>query len=186
MGLKGYVVKHPLNILTEEEVKRIHYGALEVMEKTGAVFHHKRALEILGDAGCDVDGDKELVRFPNYLVEEPLGKCPRRVLLKDMTPEYDVVIGDPYVHFTSCIAMDMLDFETMGRKTPTVQDHINLNKVLDYLDEVHLIYGPYTQVGGVADMCMHPERFNIQVKHTSKPIMAAGVLGNEIWAIKMA
>ncbi len=186
MGLKGHVIKHPLNILTEEEVKRIHYGTLEVMERTGVVFHHKRALEILGDAGCDVDGDKELVRFPNYLVEESLRKCPRRVLLKGMTPEYDVVIGDPYVHFASCIAMDMLDLETMDRKTPTVQDHIDLTKVLDYLDEVHLVYGQYTRIEGVADMCIHPERFNIQLKHTSKPSITAGVFGNEIWTIKMA
>jgi len=104
MGLNGYVVKRPLNILTEEEVKRIHYGALEVMEKTGVVFQHKRALEILGDAGCKVDTDKELVRFPNYLVEECLKKCPRRVLLKGRIPEYDVVVGDPYVHFASGIA----------------------------------------------------------------------------------
>ncbi len=184
MGLKGHVVKHPLNILTEEEVKRIHYGALEVMERTGVVFHHKRALEILGDAGCDVD--KERVRFPNYLVEESLGKCPRRVLLKGMTPEYDVVVGDPYVHFASCIAMDTLDIQTMDRKTPAVQDYINMTKVLDYLDEVHLNSGPYTHIEGVADMCIHPERFHIAVKHTSKPFITSGVFGNEVWTIKMA
>lgn len=186
MGLEGYVVKRPLNILTEEEVKRIHYGALEVMERTGVVFHHKRALEILGDAGCDVDGDKELVRFPNYLVEESLRKCPRRVLLKGITPEYDVVVGDPYVHFASCIAMDTLDLETMDRKTPPVQDNINMTTVLDYLDEVHLNSGPYTHIESVADMCIHPERFNMAVKHTSKPIITAGVFGNETWVIKMA
>jgi len=186
MGLKGYVVKHPLNILTEEEVKRIHYGALEVMEKTGVVFHHKRALEILGDAGCDVDGDKELVRFPNYLVEESLRKCPRRVLLKGRTPEYDVVIGDPYVHFASCIAADTLDLKTMERKTPTVQDHIDFAKVLDYLDEVHLNSGEYTNIKGVADRCMHPERFAMALKHSSKPLISAGVFGNETYVIKMA
>ena len=74
MGLKGHIVKRPLNILTEEEVKRIHYGALEVMGKTGVVFQHKKVLEILGNAGCQVDNEKELVRFPNYLVEECLKK----------------------------------------------------------------------------------------------------------------
>ena len=186
MGLKGHVVKRPLNILTEDEVKRIHYGALEVMEKTGVVFHHKKALEILSDAGCAVDSERELVRFPNHLVEESLGKCPRRVLLKGMTPEYDVVIGDPYVHFASCPAMDTLDLKTMDRKTPTVQEHINMTIVLDYLDEVHLNSGPYTHIEDVADMCIHPERFNIALKHTSKPFISSGVFGNEIWTIKMA
>ena len=186
MGLNGYVVKRPLNILTEEEVKRIHYGALEVMEKTGVVFQHKRALEILGDAGCKVDTDKELVRFPNYLVEECLKKCPRRVLLKGRTPEYDVVVGDPYVHFASGIAMDMLDLKTMDRKTPTIEDHINMAKVLDYLAEVHLNSGDYTNVEGVPGMYMHPERFNIAFRYSSKPLISSGVFGNETWVIKMA
>jgi len=180
------VVKHPLNILAEEEVKRIHYGALEVMERTGVVFHHKKALEILGDAGCDVDRKKEVVRFPNYLVEESLRKCPRRVLLKGMTPEYDIVVGDPYVHFMNCNVMDTLDLEIMDRKSPSVQDHINMIKVLDYLDEVHLILGPYTQIEGVPAICIHPQRHNIGFKHTSKPYILAGIFGNEEWTIKMA
>ncbi len=144
MGIKGYEVKRPLNILTEEEVKRIHYAALKVMEKTGVVFHHKKALEILGDAGCDVD--KERVRFPNHLIEESLGKCPKNVLLRGRTPEYDVLVGDPYVHFAGGIAMDTLNLETMDRKTPTVQDHINVTKVLDYLDEVHVNSQTYTHI----------------------------------------
>ena len=186
MGLKGHVVKRPLNVLTEEEVKRIHYGALEVMERTGVVFRHDKALEMLGDAGCTVNRDKKLVRFPNYLVEESLGKCPRRILLKGMTPEYDVVIGDPYVHFASCPAMDTVDLETMNRKTPTIQDHIDMTRVLDYLDEVHLNSGPYTHIEGVADIYIHPERFNIALKHTSKRFITSGIFGNEIWTIKMA
>lgn len=184
MGLKGHVVKRPLDILAEEEVKRIHYGALEIMERTGVVFHHEKALEILGDAGCNVE--KELVRFPNYLVEESLRKCPRRVLLKGMTPEYDVVIGDPYVHFASCTTMDTLNLETMDRKIPSVQDHINMTKVLDYLDEVHIICGQYTRIEGIPDMCIHPERFHIALKNTSKVFITAGVFGNEIWTIRMA
>ena len=76
----------------------------ELDNLVGCRSGHQRALEILGDAGCKVDTDKELVRFPNYLVEECLKKCPRRVLLKGRTPEYDVVVGDPYVHFASGIA----------------------------------------------------------------------------------
>jgi len=186
MGLKGHIVKRPLNILTEDEVKRIHYGALEVMEKTGVVFHHNKALEILGDAGCNVDNEKELVRFPNYLVEECLAKCPRRVLLKGRTPEHDVVVGDPYVHFAGGISLDTLDLKTKDRKTPTVQDHINMTRVLDYLDEVHLNSGPYSHMEGIADICIYPERFNIAVKNTSKPFITAGILGTETWVIKMA
>ncbi len=184
MGIKGYEVKRPLNILTEEEVKRIHYAALKVMEKTGVVFHHKKALEILGDAGCDVD--KERVRFPNHLIEESLGKCPKNVLLRGRTPEYDVLVGDPYVHFAGGIAMDTLNLETMDRKTPTVQDHINVTKVLDYLDEVHVNSQTYTHIEGVPDILIYSERFKIDVKHTSKPFITAGIFGNEIWAIKMA
>jgi len=186
MGLKGYVVRHPLNILTDDEVKRIHYGALEVLSKTGVVFQHKKALEILGDAHCDVDVKKERVRFPNYLVEESLRKCPKRVILRGMTPDYDVVVGDPYVHFASCAAMDTLDLEIMDRKTPTLEDHVIMAKVLDYLDTVHISSGPYSNIDGVPDILIYPERFAVTIRHSSKPSITAGIAGTESWTIQLA
>ena len=186
MGLKGHVVKNPMNVLTDEEVKRIHYGALEVLERTGVVFNHKKALEILDDAGCSVDHKKELVRFPSYLAEESLRKCPRRVLLKGRTPEYDVVIGDPYLHFSSCPAMDMLDLETNDRKTPTAQDYANVVKTLDYLDEVHIVNVPYLHLKGVLGLVLYPEILHIELTNTQKGIILAGLHGNEVWCIKMA
>ena len=85
----------------------------------------------------------------------------------------------------NCNVMDNLDLNIMDRKSPSLQDHINMVKVLDYLDEVHLILGPYTQIEGVPAICIHPQRTNIGFKHTSKPYILAGIFGNETWTIKM-
>jgi trimethylamine--corrinoid protein Co-methyltransferase len=120
------------------------------------------------------------------LAEESLRKCPKRVLLKGRTREYDVVVGDPYVHFASAVCMDTLDLETNNRKTPTRQDLISLIKVLDYLDEVHIIMLPYTNLEGVSGLGLYPELFHAQLEHTSKVIITAGILGNEVWTIRMA
>lgn len=186
MGLKGHVVKRPLNILADEEVRMIHYGALEVLERTGVVFNHRKALDILSGLGCKVDDRKELVRFPSYLAEDALRKCPRRVLLKGRTGEYDVAIGDPYVHFCTCPAMDTLDIDTGARRTPTAQDYIDMVTVLDYLDEVHIVHVPYTNLEGVLDWGLYPEISAIQFQYTRKPVTCGGIQGNEVWVIRMA
>lgn len=179
-------MRRPLDILTDDEVKRIHYAALEILSRTGVVFHHRRALELLGDAHCTVDMGRELVRFPAYLVEESLRKCPRRVLLKGTSPEYDVTVGDPYVHFASCIAMDTLDLDTMDRRPPTLEDHINMVRVLDQLDTVHLNSGPYSHMQGVPDKLIYPSRFAASVKYSSKPSITAGMAGTELSTIEIA
>ena len=64
-----------LKILTERQLDRIHNATLEILEKTGVVFKHPKALQVFHEAGAQVDFDKELVRIPTHLVEEALRKA---------------------------------------------------------------------------------------------------------------
>ena len=55
MTLKGYTVSKPINILSDDQVERIHYSTLEVLERTGVKFENDKALEILEGAVEDED-----------------------------------------------------------------------------------------------------------------------------------
>lgn len=46
-----------LSLLSKEQIERIHCATLDVLEKTGVVFQHAKALEILGSTGCSVEKD---------------------------------------------------------------------------------------------------------------------------------
>lgn len=68
-----------LTILSPEQIKEIHWASLEVLERTGIIVSHPKALEYLDGAGCRVDGNR--VRIPASLVEECLRRAPRRLTL---------------------------------------------------------------------------------------------------------
>jgi len=71
MPMKGYSLNvKPLEILSSEQVEKIHEMTLEILEDTGIRIEHDRALKIFADNGCKVDFKNKRVRIPGYLAEE--------------------------------------------------------------------------------------------------------------------
>ena len=186
MPLKGYTVSHPINILTEDQVERIHWGTLDILETTGAVFEHKKALEVLDGAGCKVDHAKQRVRFPSYLVEECLRKCPSSFIVKARESKYDLRFGGRNLYFMPWLAMDALDLDTGERVVPTTQDETEAVIVIDALDEIHMHCGAYFNFAGLPPMMTMPTKTAIGLKNSPK--LQSGMSGFDwdMWQIKMA
>jgi trimethylamine--corrinoid protein Co-methyltransferase len=186
MTLRGYTVKEPINILAEDEVKRIHSGTLEVLEDTGVVFEHKKALEILEGAGCKVDFERQRVRFPSSLVEESIRKCPSSFTIRTRERKNYVRMGGHTLYFSSMIGMDTLDVDTGARRAPTVQDTIEAVRVIDALDEIHFCTAPYFNLKGVPPVMVFPTLASIITKNSSKATITPTGYDVDIWCIKMA
>ncbi len=58
-----------LNILSPEDVRRIHTATLDVIENVGVRFPSPRALEIWEAFGADVDRESMIVKAPGSLIE---------------------------------------------------------------------------------------------------------------------
>ncbi|MBL7120123.1 MAG: trimethylamine methyltransferase family protein [Dehalococcoidia bacterium] len=186
MPLKGYTVSHPINILTEDQVERIHSATLEILETTGVVFEHKKALEVLDGAGCKVDHQKQRVRFPSYLVEECLRKCPSSFTMKARESKNNLRFGGRTLYFMPWGAMDAVDLSTGARILATRQDEAEAVIVMDALDEIHAHYGAYFNFEGIPPMMSMPVKTAIGIKNSSK--VQSGVSGFDwdMWQIKMA
>jgi trimethylamine:corrinoid methyltransferase-like protein len=63
-------------LLTPDDVQRIHQASLELIETAGIHFPSRSALDILHDHGAIVDRDKQIARIPGHLVETALSKAP--------------------------------------------------------------------------------------------------------------
>ena len=50
--------KLKLEVLTQDEVRKIHEATLQIIEKVGVRFPSKRALEIWKSVGAEVDYEK--------------------------------------------------------------------------------------------------------------------------------
>lgn len=58
-------------VLSDDEIKDIHYASLEILEKTGVYVEDDDAIDLFHSIGCRVDNDKKIVKIPHYLVEKP-------------------------------------------------------------------------------------------------------------------
>jgi trimethylamine--corrinoid protein Co-methyltransferase len=124
-----------LKVFTEEELREIHLGTLEVLEKRGIFVEEEEALEVLDGGGAWVDRSTKVVRFPPYLVEEALRAAPSTYVAAGRIPESDVVLASDRVYFTNFGEGIMINDPFTGERRETVkQDLAHAAILVDYLE----------------------------------------------------
>jgi trimethylamine--corrinoid protein Co-methyltransferase len=68
--------KLKLEVLTKEDINKIHSATLHVIENVGVRFPSKRALEIWEANGATVDHDKKIVKVKPHIIEDAIKKAP--------------------------------------------------------------------------------------------------------------
>ena len=101
MALKGFYCEKPVELLTQDEMETIHEKSLEILEETGVVFQWEPALKVLSGAGCEVDFESQLVKFPPDVVEEALEICPSSFMVEARDPKYDLKFVKNRVYFST-------------------------------------------------------------------------------------
>ncbi|MCK4600362.1 trimethylamine methyltransferase family protein [Candidatus Bipolaricaulota bacterium] len=123
------------NVLSEEELERIHEATLYVLGQVGVVFEDRSARDILRKAGASVQG--ELVKFPAELINESIEKAPLHVVLGARDPEKSITLGHGRMLTTNGFgASQVLDYETKTYRNATAKDMKDLTVLADYLDNV--------------------------------------------------
>jgi trimethylamine--corrinoid protein Co-methyltransferase len=124
-------------MLSERDKSEIHTRALEILEKVGIRFHSKRVCEILQEAGCEIDWEKQSARIPRSLVEAGLKTVPSRFTLAAPDPQWDIQVGSGTPWYSAGgICPWFKDLETGKRREATLADLLQCAHVIDALDEV--------------------------------------------------
>ena len=168
--LKGFTRKFPpLKILTEEQIESIHKAILDVLRQTGVTFHSERALKDLDKNGCKVDYEEKRVRFPEYLVEEAIRKCPNSFRIKARDPKNDLVVGGNTVYFGNFPGMQTVDLDTWEPRDATRKEYYDYIKVVDALPNSHRICCyPYFGYENVPAVMRIPEGVAIKISNSTK------------------
>src|SRR5690606_29843873 len=82
--------KLKLEVLTTEEVRKIHEATLWIIEHVGVRFPSRKALEIWEANGARVDHETKIVRVKGDVIEEALAKCPPAYSLAARDPQQDL------------------------------------------------------------------------------------------------
>jgi trimethylamine--corrinoid protein Co-methyltransferase len=111
-------------LLTAEEVDRVHEASLEILEQVGLLVRNPRAREILAAHGCRVEAGGENVRFPRTVVEQKRASLPPTFTFGARDPQYDRTIpGDAPVIVTGSSAPNLID-PVNGRERRARSDDI--------------------------------------------------------------
>ncbi len=178
----------PLKILTEEQIEEIHRSTLRVLEETGLRIEHEKALKLLKESGCKVDFDTNRVKFPPWLVEECLGKCPKSFRVKARNPKNDVILGGDTLYFSTNTGMNTVDLDTWEPRRPTRKEFYDALIIIDALDNPQMTQNYYPWFGweGLPPVMGIPEAFAARVRNTSKPLGMGHSNNSEIFTIEMA
>lgn len=129
--------KLSLEILTKEELDKIHQATLQIIENTGVRFPSKRALEIWEEHGAEVDHDRQVVKVKGEIIEEALKKGRPVYPLAARNPEQDLTLDGNHVYLgTDGCGVQVKDLEIGDIRTSTLQDVADIARVADYQEEI--------------------------------------------------
>ena len=128
-----------LGFLKKEDLRRIHFSTLKILEETGVRVDEENALKLLDDAGATVDFKRKIVRIPESLVEELIKKARKCVRLCGRNPKHDLTLGEGRVYvMTSSTGIRVLDMDTGEVRQSTKKDVEDSARLADALENFHI------------------------------------------------
>ena len=129
--------KLKLEILTPEEVKKIHEATLWIIENVGVRFPSQRAMEIWEANGATVDREKKIVKVKGDVIEEALKKAPPAYTLAARDPQQDLPLDGNHVNLgTDGCGVEVIDIHTGQKRTSQLSDVRDIARVADATEEV--------------------------------------------------
>lgn len=155
-------------VMTNEQCRRIVSTAVEMLERTGVDVYYDKAIEILGDHGCYVDGKR--VKIPSGLMEWAINTAPSRVVMTDMYGKEKLYLeGSNSYYGPGPTNTFWIDPYTEERRKPDKDDKRNVGKVCDQLDNIDYVMDLGTPTGVTTDLA-DVHAFEAMLQNTTKPI----------------
>ena len=126
-----------LDLLSPEDISRLHSATLAIIERTGVRFPSERALHIWEAYGASVDWDTKIVRAPGHLIDEALKKAPPVYTLAARDPAQDLPLDGNHVFLaTDGCGVEVLDLHSGEKRRSCLQDVADIARVADNAEEI--------------------------------------------------
>lgn len=156
--------------LSEAEKAFVHEKTMQVLEQVGVAYNSPLAIDLLEEAGAQVDRERLTARFGWELIEGCLATVPREILLAGRDPEHDKVLGrDQLVTTSDGMTTYVLDDLTGDRREGTKADLARFTRLVDALPELDT-HWPSPQTADVDAHTMPLVMQAICLRNTSKHI----------------
>ncbi len=140
MGKAIHAISNPrlrLDILSDEDVRRIHAATLRVIETVGVRFPSQRAQDIWAAHGAAVDRQTGIVKAPAGLTEDALKHAPPTYPLAARDPDQDLPLDGNHVYLaTDGCGVEIIDLYSNQKRTSCLQDVAHIARVADAVEEI--------------------------------------------------
>ena len=132
-----------LNMLSREDIERLHESTLEVIKAVGVKFPSTTALDVWEAHGATVDRDSMIVQVPANVIEDALKQAPPEYTLAARDPALDLALDGNHVYVgTDGCGVHMLDLVTGEIRRSCLQDVADIARIADHLEEIAFIWDP--------------------------------------------
>ncbi|MBE0408304.1 MAG: trimethylamine methyltransferase family protein [Anaerolineales bacterium] len=132
-----------LDILSPEDVARLHTATLEVIETVGVRFPSQKALDIWETHGAKVDRDTMTVKADGQLIEQALQHAPSSYSLAARNPQQDLPLDGNHVYVgTDGCGVEVIDLHSGLRRRSGLKDVEEIAIVANYLEEIAFHWVP--------------------------------------------
>ena len=169
--MNGFEPKNDFQILSREDIHRIHLAGLSILEDVGVAVYDDHCLDLLSRSGATVNEKTKIALIPERLVDEAVRSTPSRIQLHARNPKYDVTLEGKRVHFTARgpNVPKIIDIDSGARRDPTNRDVGDLARLADRLENIH-VYGGITTTTDVPAKVADVHRFAITFNNTEKVV----------------
>ena len=123
-----------VEIITPEQIERIHQASLEILEKVGLLVHNGKARQVFEKHGCHLEAGSEVVKFPPNVVEEFRSAFPATFTFRGRDPRFDRTIpGEGPLIVTGSSAPNLIDPISRRERRSTSADIANIAYLINEL-----------------------------------------------------
>lgn len=163
-------MKAKLSVLSKNEIYQIHNATMDILENVGVKIFDDEALEILHDAGADVNFTNKLCKIPEYLVRETIKDVPKNFYLYGRIDKYKLEIGNGKTYFSmQGTGLYIFDVDRGIYRESTLNDLEKFYRVGDALNNIHHV-AVVVKPKDVPDQISHLYELFLAFKNTIKTV----------------
>ena len=157
--------------LSKGDIEQIHDCSMRVLQEVGFEVQGKNAFRLFKRTGAAIDSEKRIVRLNEKQILDLIGSVPDRLTLCGRDPDHDIVLGGSHVYFgTGGTALNVLDAESGNKRPATLNDLIDITRIVQDLDHIHVFLLP-TYPNDIPFRDVDVNRFFTGLCYTTKHIM---------------
>lgn len=125
-------------VLTEDDVNQVDKATMDILANTGVTIYEKQSMQVLEQAGADIDKARSRARIPERTIREALEKAPSRIKLAGRDSRRTVELGSGETYFAnSSTGIKVLDYSTGSSRESILADIPMFARVADALENIH-------------------------------------------------